>query len=148
MKKFFSVLLVLILCSGVAFAETIDFKSMTTDELISLYREIQLELGDRIGLGSSNRIGRGSYVVGKDIKAGYYDFVCLDTDCFDDGSPYNDIRIYRLVDDDPAQKGDCIFWEQRFAIGAHVAFNLEDGTLLSIGGCSGELVAMSPTWLP
>lgn len=150
MKKILVTILVCIMLVSTAAAETIDFTSMSTDELIDLYQEIQLELADRIGLGSSTRIGRGSYVVGKDIVAGYYDFVCLDTDFFnfEGGGPDNDIRIYRLTDGDPSQKGDVIFWEQWFAIGAHVTFNLTEGTLLSIDGCSGELFAVSPAWVP
>lgn len=148
MKKFSSILLVMMLCISVALAETIDFKGMSTEELISLYQEIQAELSERIDLGATNRIGRGSYVIGKDIKAGYYDFVCLDTDYFESGKPDNDIYIYLLDGDTAADLGERIYWEQRFAIGSHVTFNLEEGTLLEIDGCSGELNAISPSWVP
>ena len=92
-------------------------------------------------------IGRGSYVVGKDIKPGYYDFVCLDTGYFNSGTPDNDIYIYLLDGDTAADLGEQIFWEQRFAIGSHVTFNLEEGTLLMIEGCSGFLKAIQPEWL-
>ena len=126
MKKFSSILLVMMLCISVALAETIDFKGMSTEELISLYQEIQAELSERIDLGATNRIGRGSYVIGKDIKAGYYDFVCLDTDYFESGKPDNDIYIYLLDGDTAADLGERIYWEQRFAIGSHVTFNLEE----------------------
>lgn len=148
MKKVLSIVLVFVLCASIALAESIDFTAMTTEELVALYQELQAELVERIGLDVTNRIGRGSYVVGKDIKAGYYDFVCLDTDYFDSGSPNNDIYIYLLTGDTAADLGDRIYWEQRFAVGAHVTFNLKDGTLLEIDGCSGELNEISPSWLP
>lgn len=111
MKKILSILLVMMLCMSIALAEAIDFKGMSTEELISLYQEIQAELSERIDLGTTNRIGRGSYVVGKDIKAGYYDFVCLDTDYFESGKPDNDIYIYLLDGDTAADLGERIYWE-------------------------------------
>ena len=148
MKKCLLVLLAFVLCSTAAFAEGIDIKTMTDEELIALFQEVQVELAERVGLTAVNRIGRGSYVVGQDIKAGYYDFVCLDTDCWDDGTPDNNIYIYLLIGDTAADLGDRIYWEQGFAVGTHVTFNLEEGTLLRLDGCSGELTEISPSWVP
>lgn len=148
MKKILCVLAVFVLFTLPALAEGFDLSSMSLEELISLYQQIGDEISDRVGLAKTNRIGRGSYVVGKDIQSGYYDFVCLETGYFDSGTPDNDIYIYLLVGDTAADIGDRVYWEQRFEIGAHVTFNLEEGTLLEIEGCSGELTPIYPEWIP
>ena len=140
--------LVAFVVSSVASAESIDLSALSLEELISLQQQIDVELSSRTGTSQNDRIGRGSYVVGKDIKPGYYDFICLDTGYFDSGTPDNDIYIYLLDGDTAADLGERIFWEQRFAIGAHVTFNLEEGSLLMIEGCSGFLRAIQPEWLP
>ena len=144
------VLLVLVsfALSSVASAESIDLSSLSLENLVTLQQQIYEELSSRTGVSQNNVIGRGSYVVGKDIKPGYYDFVCLDTGYFNSGTPDNDIYIYLLDGDTAADLGEQIFWEQRFAIGSHVTFNLEEGTLLIIEGCSGFLKAIQPEWLP
>lgn len=144
------VLLVLVsfALSSVASAESIDLSSLSLENLVTLQQQIYEELSSRTGVSQNNVIGRGSYVVGKDIKPGYYDFVCLDTGYFNSGTPDNDIYIYLLDGDTAADLGEQIFWEQRFAIGSHVTFNLEEGTLLMIEGCSGFLKAIQPEWLP
>lgn len=149
MKRFILLLLtVSFLLSSVSLAETIDFSAMSLEELLSMYQQIGTEISEKVGIAQTNRIGRGSYVVGKDIKPGYYDFVCFDTDYFDFGAPNNDIYIYTLIGDTAADTGERIYWEQRFAIGSHVTFNLEEGTLLRIHGCSGVITQINPDWLP
>lgn len=149
MKKFVVCLIMMVvLCLNLAIAESVDLSSMTIDELVSLQQKITVEMFDRFGLLQTNRIGRGCYVVGKDIKPGYYDFVCFDTDTFNDGSPNNDIYIYSLNSESAADIGERLYWEQRFEIGSHVTFNLVEGTLLEINGCSGVITMMIPDWLP
>lgn len=149
MKKFaISLIVIMVLFCNVVMAESIDLSVMTIDELASLQQRISVEMFERFGLSQTNRIGRGSYVVGKDIKPGYYDFVCFDTDTFNDGSPNNDIYIYALNGDSSANVGERLYWEQRFEIGSHVTFNLEEGTLLEIEGCSGVITILTPDWLP
>lgn len=147
MKKFISVLLVLVLCSAVAFAETIDFKSMTTDGLIQLYQEIQLELASRTGLTDNNKIGQGIYTVGKDIKAGTYEFICLESGTHDDSTQRNAFYIYALGDDGVSQ-GKTLWYLYDTALNAKVTLSLSEGTILEIWNCSGVLTEMTPSWAP
>ena len=142
MKRVSTMLLLAVMaftCFGAA-AEGIDLSGMSTDELISLYQSVGAEIADRIGLTDANRIGQGDYLVGRDILPGYYDFVCLETKVFEGGNPNCDIYVY--LDD------EMIFWANRPNVGSHVTFNLEEGMVLKISGCSGTLTPISPAWVP
>ena len=113
---------------------------MDTAELVALYQKVGSEISSRIGLSDANRIGGGSYTAGRDILPGYYDFVCMETKKFDDGTPDCDIYVY--LD----QK--MIYVASRPDVGSHVTFNLEEGMVLKISGCSGTLTPISPAWVP
>lgn len=135
-------------CSSNSGQSSVDPASMDTESLKELYQSVRNEMVKRGEISDEeNRIGRGTYEVGRDIKAGSYDFLCDDTDYFDDESPDNDIYIF-MTGEDGGDRENRIFWEQRFQIGSHVTFNLEEGMTLTITGCSGILKENSPSWAP
>ena len=70
MKKVCVVVFVLLIISGIAYAE-ISLSSMSTDELIALKTQIVQELLDR-GAMKSATVPAGEYVIGKDLPVGEY----------------------------------------------------------------------------
>ena len=72
MKKTITMILVLLLISVPVFAESFDFSSMTTDELIALKDSVLAELKARFGQTDYTNVIEGSYLVGEDIDAGVY----------------------------------------------------------------------------
>lgn len=147
MKKLVICLLLLTLSVAPVLAEEYDVSSLTTEELITLLKDVQLELTERIGLVENNRIGQGVYVVGRDIKAGTYDFLCLDTETYDSGDAWNTISLYTVAEDGVSQ-GKLLWFISGTAINEHCVLNLSEGTILSISGCSGLLTETRPSWAP
>lgn len=138
-----AIVLAVVLSVG-ALAEGFDLSSMTNEELLALMGSIMDEIQTRTGDTSANdRIGRGSYVVGTDIKAGTYDFTCLESDMynFEGGGARNVIRVLD-------ESGDYISRAQDVEIGAHAIVSLSDGQVLEIEGCTGALTASTPSWAP
>lgn len=147
MKKFIVCLLLAALSVTPVLAEEYDVSSLTTEELITLLKNVQLELTERIGLVEDNRIGQGIYVVGKDIKAGTYDFLCLDTNTYDSGNAWNSIQVYTVAEDGISE-GECVYTIRDTQINAHVVLTLSEGTILDIYGCSGLITETRPSWAP
>lgn len=146
MKKFIVFLLLVVLSVTPAFAEEYDVSSLSTEELIALLENVRLELTERIGLVEDNRIGQGVYVVGKDIKAGSYDFLCLDTEVKND-EPLNSISLYTVAEDGVSQD-ERLWFIDGTAINEHFVLNLSEGTILEIWKCSGLLTETQPSWVP
>ena len=69
MKRVLAVILALL--SVTAFAESIDVASMSTDDLLSLRKEINLEIQNRLEQ-QSGTMYEGVYVAGVDIPVGSY----------------------------------------------------------------------------
>lgn len=104
MKRIIAIFLLLTIIPVYAFADmpTIDFRTMTNEELISLETIISEEKLAR-KMVKSAKLGAGTYTVGKDIPAGSYTIT--------DDSKYSmnifvyknkadrekDIRIYNLI---------------------------------------------------
>ena len=72
MKRLSVVLVVLSLFVTCAFAENVDLKSMTTDEIVALQSKIIKELTKRNFPTKSFTVPIGEYIVGVDIPAGNY----------------------------------------------------------------------------
>ncbi len=128
-----------------AFAEGFDLSSMTNEELLALMGSIMDEIQTRTGDTSANdRIGRGSYVVGTDIKAGTYDFICLESDMYnyEGGGAMNQILVIDMETDDEISR------ENDVQIGAHAIVSLSEGQVLEIRECSGILTPSAPSWAP
>lgn len=148
MKQVFTVLLVLMLCMTTTLAESaIDVSSLTTDELLVVFADVQKELESRIGASENNQIGQGIYVVGKDIKAGAYRFTCLETGTYEDGTQRNAFYIYQLEDDGVSQ-GKTLWYLFDAAQNAQATFTLSEGTIFEIWNCSGFLTEIHPAWAP
>lgn len=82
MRKIIAILVGLIMLFSIpAFGEEIDFSEMNLDELTELYtkfiEEFQSRTEEKYG---SSLIFEGVYTVGKDIKAGQYQFICIKND--------------------------------------------------------------------
>ena len=71
MKKIIAAIVVLVLFTGIAYAETVNLKGMSSEELIRLQTSILQELMDR-GEVRSATIPAGIYTIGDDIPAGSY----------------------------------------------------------------------------
>lgn len=71
MKKVIAIFVLLLIVCSVAYAETVNLKGMTTDELIVLKTAIEQELIDR-GEAKSIKVPAGTYIVGEDIPDGKY----------------------------------------------------------------------------
>lgn len=71
MKKIALILTLLLLFSGFSLAEGIDILNLSDEELTGLQQRVANELYNR-GIDRQNLIYYGTYVVGKDIKAGTY----------------------------------------------------------------------------
>lgn len=146
MKKIIIVLVVLMrIVSTIAIGETIgfDFSSYTTDELIQIYTSIQEEFLGRGDSSFQNFIGRGTYITGKTISAGTYQFLCTESGVFSETGYVNNLIT---IEDN---SGERIFRSSKISVGGYVTFTLSDGDVLEIAGCSGSLVKMeTPSWAP
>lgn len=91
MKRILSVLLVLVLLTVTfAYADTPDLKSMTDQELLSLYEGVRKEMSDR-GLSFTRSLVEGKYIIGEDIQPGTYKIICTNTEMENLGSAYSSI---------------------------------------------------------
>ena len=89
MKRFLHVIIaVLLLFTGIAaFADNADLKSLSDDELLSLYENVREEIATR-GLSTVRSLRSGKYIVGKDILPGFYRLTCTGTEGEDIGNAY------------------------------------------------------------
>ena len=71
MKRFLSILLVTCAIFSISYAEEINIKQLSNDDLLLLEIAIQAEKLER-GLVKSAHIGAGKYTAGKDIPVGAY----------------------------------------------------------------------------
>lgn len=148
MKKVYSVIIALVLIVGVfstiAYAqsgshETIDLTEYSLEELIELHEDVRAELIDRLHLNEDALIGRGEYVVGKDIKAGTYTFTVTETD-YDDGEAENGFYV----------KNEDGHYETTYnvPVGEKIVLSLTDGQTLTIHKCICYVTISNPIWAP
>lgn len=102
MKKRIALFLMLIvmLCTGLAKAEQIDLSTLTDDEIIALMNSVQQEIVDRHIAGTAT-LASGAYIGGRDLPVGSYIFTCLATD--------NDWGNFTIYSD--KGEGNLLFWE-------------------------------------
>lgn len=143
LKKFVALFLTgLLLCTVTAYAETVDFASMTMDELVDLITQARVELTKRIGVIDNATFGRGTYIEGITIAAGTYRFTCLETDTWSSGDESN---YFHIID----SKESVRFSEVGIPINGVVTFTIIEGDELRISGCSGVITRIeNPVWLP
>lgn len=137
MRKFLAILLICLLLVVPAFAETVDLSSMSLEELIQLRDAAQNEISARIG-SDPMTIASGKYIVGTDIKAGYY-LLVVDSVAV----KYVDLSLVWLD-----ESHDDV-WEQLRECETYY-LKLEDGmtmTLENVASAHLEAIA-APEWAP
>lgn len=137
MRKFLAILMLCLLLIVPAFAETFDLSSMSLDDLIQLRDAVRNELSARIG-SDPMTIVSGKYIVGTDIKAGYY-LLVVDSVAV----KYVDLSLVWLD-----ESHDDV-WEQ-LREGEIYYLKLEDGmklTLENVASAHLEAIA-APEWVP
>lgn len=137
MRKFLAILIVGLMCAIPAMAENVDISSMSLEELFQLKTSIQEEITARIGKNPMN-IASGKYIVGTDIKAGYYILVVDSV-----AVKYVDLSLIWLDE----SRDDV--WEQ-LREGESYYLHLEDGMKMVLENVSSaHLEAISaPEWAP
>lgn len=147
MKKIVTMLLLalLIACSA-AYAEGIDFSSMSTDELLALREELNAEIESRIGV-EAETINKGIYTVGEDIKAGTY------TISYKEGGFTFQVFTFSTVDDFNAYKASngqdaaCMLMQYGVNPNESAYVNLKDGMVIVING-EGKIMSEKPSFAP
>ena len=116
---------------------TIDYDSMSTEELVALRDEINAQIADR---GGDNVLPQGTYEVGKDIKAGQYKvFGCkgYDSSCF---------NVYSSKEDHDA-KGNAVQGSVSYEDGDSEMMNIDDGEYLDVTWGSLVVEEISASWM-
>ena len=124
-------------------SESIDYSSLGIEELMAMYKSVRDEILLRTGVSDDSTLGRGTYVVGKTILPGTYDFVCTESGVFSETGYVNNLIT---VD---SEDGNEIFRAKKISVGGHVTFTLSEGDTLEIAGCSGTVsIIVDPIWVP
>ena len=152
MKKILSlVFITMLLISTIAKGEEIvDLTSMTIDELMNLRDMITEEVYSRLGFSfEDNQIGAGYYLVGTDIKAGKYEFICTFSETqlsYEGDRTYNLGTIWILSSD--AEDAESLHEFGDVQVGEKYKFDLEEGQMLVIGRCNGVIQEYEHSWAP
>lgn len=144
MKRFLGVLLVIVMLTVPALAEELDLSAMSTDELIALSNRVASELKTRVA-SNGDEIAEGTYVVGRDIKSGTYEFTC--TSIRDGASDYYGASVFVFPDENSLNDMNNIIQAgEHLKVDDVIAINLADGMVFCITYCSGQLVAPERSW--
>lgn len=118
---------------------TIDYDSMSTEELVALRDEINAQIADR---GGDNVITQGKYVVGVDIKATSFKMICNDDDKVN-------FTIYDSEED--FQTGYDAKSDQRWTDAGNmegVILNLKEGQIVDVTRGSAIVEEVKGAWAP
>lgn len=149
-KALITLLVIFTLFTTNAYASSIDFGSMSIDELINLKNEICQEIMERLqNEDIEEPIYQGTYVVGTDIKPGKYvlvfrnsDFDKKDSDRFF-GCGISCYQNAENYDNDNAIFHELLNYDEERGI------VLEDGMILVIRSNYGFIKSMvNPSWAP
>ena len=139
MKRYLTVLVLLVLLATMvafavpALAEEVDYKAMSTDELIAMRKSINDELRIRMASDAS-AVYNGILEVGVDIKPGTYLFTCMSVD-----DTYGKMSV--LVNDDNGTE---------LLVGDSTIINLsanDKSIRLQCGSCTIQQT-VKPDWAP
>lgn len=146
MKKFISMVLALLCLVLPAMAEEIDLSGMDLPTLLKLHEQLDAAIQEQVDcLLDSNNIFQGVYVVGKDIKSGYYLVTCV-VDSEDEG---NFDFFYELYDSEETYAKHNRSMFDRFNVGDSTQLNLQDGMVLRIvNGTALIQETDKPAWAP
>ena len=147
MKKFLVCLMVLSMVWTVSFAEEIDLTAMSMDELYILRQRIDSEIHSRYQV-SEGVLYPGIYVVGKDIKPGFYLIECVevtDAELLTHENPQIVIDTYNSVDDLPYHYRD----QQWLYVGKKLQLNLSEGMAFEVVYGIAKIITLEkPSWTP
>lgn len=149
LKKFLSVLILVLLFSSSSVAEGVDLKTMSIDDLIALKNAITDEIYSRLDFSfEDTKIGAGYYLVGEDIKAGKYEFICTsaETESFSSGYEWSHgiVCVASSADDDAVK----VIEFGEIQVGEKYKFELKEGQVLVIARCNGLIKEYSHSWTP
>lgn len=146
MKRFISLALVLLCLALPAMAEEIDLSGMDLAALLKLHEQLDAAIQEEIEcLVDENVIFQGVYVVGKDIKAGYYLVTCI----IDSENEGNFDFFYELYDSEETYSQHNRSMFDRFNAGTSAQLNLQDGMVLRIVNGTANLKPVEkPVWAP
>ena len=138
-RSFISVMIVVLLCTFIpAFTDVgIDLSTMSDTELVELFNAVSVELNDR---DLNNSILSGIYTIGKDIKAGKYQF-----DCKAKSGAFI-MHLYKNeADFAKTNYIDAIMCD----VGGSVFLSLDDNIILVLHEVvEGDLKSVSASWMP
>lgn len=141
MKRFIVVLLAVLLISGSALAEEIDFSGMSLSELLALHEKLDAAIQEEFDCAlDPSSMYQGVYVVGKDIEAGNYLFTSISKTFFM-------CHLYEDVEHKQAHDGGQ--HETITQIGDTLSLTLEDGMVLVVDqGVAAIKAIEKPEWAP
>ena len=141
-KILISVLVIILMATTMAYAETIDLQSMTTDELLTLRNQINDILNERMMTNTSS-IYSGMYIVGTDIKAGRYVFE------FGKLAEMESTGVVMIFENYEAYKNRNYIIADYIRLGVEYQVALEEGMVLEITRGSGTIYSITtPDWAP
>lgn len=122
MRRVAALVILLLMCFSVSFAEEIDFSNMSLDQLFELKISINQEIAKRYGEGWEELVP-GEYFIGKEIKSGRYEVLGIKT-----YGNYTNI-CFRVIDPNNREK---YVYSNSPSIGESFVCVLEEGTILKI----------------
>lgn len=128
MKRILSILLVVLLFSAPAFAESLDLSSMSYEQLAELKQAVDNEYYMRPE-AEPKILAPGEYVVGRDIQAGIY-YVCVNSYEFNKDASAR-FKAYKSQED-YAAGGDLLWCEWPALNKPSISVTLNDGNLLRV----------------
>ena len=156
MRRFIAILLVCILfLSNFVLAETFDFASITTDELLKIKQALDAELTAR-NVTPSSTIVEGMYTTGKSIKAGSYKITCLESY----GSNGYTIQTFASEDDYASYEigmqyglGNALLsaylvYSDSLEVGQSATVQLTDGMVLLLADGIASIEVSNAFWMP
>ena len=95
-----SLILVCMLLSSVAMADTMDLSGLTDSEVIELLEKVNAEIVNR-GINKTANLPKGAYIAGRDLPTGRYVFTCRAK-----GNEWGNFTIYS-----DKGEGELLVWE-------------------------------------
>lgn len=127
-----------------------DFSTMTLEELIALRDAVTIEIYSRLDFSfEDEQIGAGNYLVGEDIKAGKYEFICTSSETRTQRSSGEVSYLGTIwILDGTSDDAQTLFEYGDIPIGQKIMFELEDSQMLVIGRCGGLIAEYNHSWAP
>lgn len=151
-KLLISSILALSLCAP-AYASSIDVTTLSDSELMELHEDIHDEFANREIKDSI--IHEGTYIVGKDIRAGHFSLTCVETSwsfgaiLFETEEEYD---LYFTEQENGTKRTEAI---EAHALSSTYVYksdvidlNLEEGMVLMLRQGSAFIEETSPSWAP